>query len=432
MRTSSSGTGLMALRIKCGCGKQLTVSSKLADKRIACPACNRPFRIPLSRFESASPGKKRPSSKTNPASAVRSQDAFPAAALAGTPTPAARPLSSAAAPPPPIPTEQPAPSEIDPTPASLDDELSQLEISGVPVQSSTDVLTLRGEAPTDLETGSQPAAGVGYARDRLTRTIPGRTSKVTEVVQGPTRGFWSDAFYCFVYPFGSAGNGITFAIVAVVSLISIPLGYAGCLGAIGQLIIFGWLCSLYLSVVQETAVGSNDLPGIKMEEGFIDDIIKPALKFIGAFAVALFPAVIYTIALATGGLPGFMQSGLALFVWMGLGFFLWPVFVMLFAFNALNMIYRIDLIFTTVFRTFGAYLCMWIMLLLVGFLYLLPILGFVFAALGLNLSAPKLPGGGLEIDVVMNVLNVYFSIVAMRLIGLYYLHYKRKFTLLFE
>lgn len=40
----------MALRVKCKCGKALKVSSKLADRKMACPHCKRPFRIPAAKF----------------------------------------------------------------------------------------------------------------------------------------------------------------------------------------------------------------------------------------------------------------------------------------------------------------------------------------------------------------------------------------------
>lgn len=43
----------MALRVKCRCGKALNISAKFAGKKLACPNCKHPFRIPAERFAAA-------------------------------------------------------------------------------------------------------------------------------------------------------------------------------------------------------------------------------------------------------------------------------------------------------------------------------------------------------------------------------------------
>lgn len=407
------------------------VSARLADKKIACASCGWSFTIPRARFDTAqgrsagdgpSPAPSRPASAQTPPEPARVSSPAPVA-------PGPSPLSAL--------DNEPAQLDLDSAIADLSGTLP--EIPSPPAAADGFELKLAdddppsGPSPARVESQGQTddTTGVEYARDPLAR--PGPRGSGKDVIQGPARGFWTDAFQSFVYPFRTGANVITFIMICVASALRIPLSMLGCYALIPIFIIFGWIASLYLSVVQETASGSDDLPGIKMEDGFIDDIVKPALKYLGAFAVSMGPALAYVILMAANVLPEALVSGAALLAWLAGGIFLWPVFVLLFAFNALDMIYRIDLIFTTIFRTLGAYVSIWLMLLLVGFTWLLPLIAVITAAINLNIPIPTLDfGSSMAIEAAFDVLDVYLTIVSMRLIGLYYLHFKRRFTLVFE
>lgn len=438
----------MALRIKCSCGKVILISSKLAGIKLACAACGKHFTISKERFEAVPPPAAPPGPKaaraqehpnSSPTTGAASSKASPISAdfdsdPVGAPTAAKSSMKKL--------DDEPVDfdldsaiadlsgSLVDDLPARPDDELKladeeppKLELD--PVQTFSPQSAAEGES---TETG---AVELSYARDGSLRPSTSRGSS-RDVIQSPTRTFWADAFHSFVYPFANVNNCVTFAVICLVSLVRIPLNYAGILGLMGILFIYGWFCSLYLSIVQDTAVASEDLPGIKMEDGPIDDILKPMLKYLGASASALAPAVAYTILLATDLLPDWMSSGLALVAWICLGLFLLPVFILLFAFNALDMIYRVDLIITTVYRTLSAYMVIWLMLLLVGFTWTIPLAIELLAEFDVDVSLPSLPFDGLGFKVFMNLLDVYLTIISMRLIGLYYLHFKRRFTLVFE
>ena len=407
----------MALRVKCKCGKVLQVSSKLADKRVSCTGCGRAFVLPRARFEALAKPPSSPAASSTGQSVSRS--APPVAPAPREPASDLDRLNS-----------ERANLGLDLEVADLSGSISPMNLNDEPLE-----LSLAGDGPL-VETPPPPppvpeAAELEYARDPRMRSKSVGKPGMDEV-QGPSRGFWSDAVQSFIYPFRSASNLITFVIICIVSLMRIPLGYAGILGASGSLIIYGWLSAMYLSVVQETAVGSEEMPGIKMEEGFIDDVIKPALKYLGAYLCAIGPFVAYAILLFSGVLPQWMESPFALLAWMGGGFFLWPIFVLLFSFSAIGMIFRIDLIFTTIFRTFVPYISIWLMILLVGFLWTLPLTAMVIAVVGLDMEIPELGGTGLAFSAFYNVLDVVLTIITMRLIGLYYLHFKSRFTLEFE
>lgn len=400
----------MALRVKCKCGKILNVSSKLADKRITCPGCQRPFTIPIAKFQAAvKPGH-----------------------------PAAKPsTSSAAAQPPPIIQTAHAPAlKMVPQPIP---EPVIADLSGTIGLSSSGAfgeIQLEGP-PAAVHASAPPAVDVGdpvelsYARDNVA-PAPIIGGRVSAAIEGPKRTYWSDALGSLLYPFRSGGNAANFLVIGFLCLSSYGLQFVGIFGFIGSLIIFGWVRAMYLSVVQETASGTDDMPGIKMEDGFLEDIIKPAFKYIGSYAVALLPAAAYLIGMASGMVPDSMQSGIALMAWIAVGIFIWPIILMLFAFSALDMIYRVDLIFATIFRTWLPYLSLWVMLLLVGFLSMLPWLGDALTAMNLGIALPSTPKLGLTGDLIFVILDVYFSIITMRLIGLYYLHFNRRFAIVME
>lgn len=68
----------MALRIKCKCGKSLKIPSSFADKKIACPACKRPFRIAASKFKTAAASAPPPKPQAKKPAAAPSETPVPA------------------------------------------------------------------------------------------------------------------------------------------------------------------------------------------------------------------------------------------------------------------------------------------------------------------------------------------------------------------
>ncbi len=412
----------MALKVKCKCGTMLKVPSAMADKRVTCPGCKKGFILPAAKF-AALGGAAKPSA----AAPSRAATASPASSQI-----APAPITTAAS----LPTNPPDsalgasgasadPTELDLTPSNLDLELAP---------SSDDLLgdlKLAGGDPEPLPAvNPESVAPALYAADAGIRSA---SKRLTNDPAGPKRGYWSDAIHSFYYPFQSTGNLITFAIIAAIDCINIVLGHVGPYGLIPSLIIFGWIRAVYLNVVQETATGSEDLPGVKMEDGFLEDIVKPAFRYIGAYACSLLPTAAFLIAMATGVVPASQGTVVYLLGWLAVGIFLWPMFVILFSFNAVSHVIRIDLIFSTIFKAFLPYLAMWLMLMVVGLSAILPLIAWVVSTMDLNVKVPQLPQApGALGQAAMIALDVYFSIVSMRIIGLYYLHFKRRFTMTFE
>lgn len=439
----------MALRVKCKCGKSLKISSQFAGRKLACPACKHPFRISAEKFRAAEAAQSSASTPLATTSHAAGGGAARAARAAESPSaqgpargaPSAHGRARVA------PAAVPVP---DPMPASLDEELlaglgaadvsfSRSDVlAGIPVSGAA-----AGAAPMAIDLGEgAPAADVTYARDR-TVALPGLRTKL-DARQGPSRGFWTDAFYSFIYPVKPAGNAVTLVFILAAAALDtyfammfpfVRFGLFSILIKLSvRLMLFGWLASVYLSIVGETARGSDDLPGLNLEDGLMDGVLKPAFKFIGAFAVAFLPAIVLLISIATG----LASETLAVLipVWLLIGIFFIPLILLLFSLDSLSMILRLDLMVTTIIKSFLPYLAIWLMLLVVGFGMIAAKTGGVVLRLVLPdfLVSPSaaIAAGGLAVQIGVSLISTYLMLVSMRIVGLYYLHFKRRFTMELE
>ncbi len=405
----------MALRIRCRCGKALKISSKLAGKTVQCPACHAPFSISAERFRAAeSLSKSPPVSGDTPSSTPKSQnDAIPLA----DDSPPPRPVIEL---------------ETNPEPAALDDMLF------ADAHSQSDILDLK---PTlELESTPLPATpvtdeptfDVGYARD--TAKAEGATRFNTVIA--PQRPFKEDALLAFSYPVMNTDNAVRYGVMCIslavpyafFQLVAIP-----CLGLLVGGLLMCWIMSVFLNVISETGRGSDDLPTDTFSGGMYDSFLAPALNFIGAFALVLAPWVALIITGYLGLLPKFFLQLAP--VWMSAGIFLFPMSLMLFAFEAPSVLLRPQLVISTIASTFLPYLAIWGLLLIVSAIW-----SVVFAS---NLIVSYLPGlSGLNTlatyfnspvgAVLALFFEIYVMLVAMRLVGLYYLHFKKRFAFQME
>ncbi|HPF37011.1 MAG TPA: hypothetical protein P5081_12870 [Phycisphaerae bacterium] len=392
----------MTIRVRCKCGKSLKIEERLAGRKLSCPACERPFRIPAEKFEAV---RRR-----------RSDEGTPVA-----------PKSDVA------------------LPASLDEDLTAAG-SGAIALSQDDLpgeLKLQGDG---AESEAAPAAltvldgpnEVAYAADPTARIQGDR--RVADPISGPKRGFFADMGTSFIYPCKSVNNLVTLAIVFAVSaagdLCSVMPN--GCFMIFVKFLVWviigGWFASMYFAVIQETASGSEDMPGLTLEDGWWDGIFAPAFRYLGAIAVVLAPAIFLTIAEGAGRLPSFMTSLIP--IWFIGGVFLLPMSMMLFAFRSASTIFRLDLVLVTIAKTILPYLAIWGMLLLVSVLIVLAQGGATVLSTLIGVSLVSMSAGGflsgLAMRIVLSWISVYFTIVAMRTIGLYYLHFKRRFVFIME
>ena len=106
--------------------------------------------------------------------------------------------------------------------------------------------------------------------------------------------------------------------------------------------------------------GEENLPTLGLTEGFLDDIIVPLLKFVAAGTLAWAPAIIYTVAVAWAKGVGVDEviagRSPVLLAISGLGMFLWPMLLLVIAVGGFSSVVRVDLILSTIVRTFLPYL----------------------------------------------------------------------------
>ena len=240
---------------------------------------------------------------------------------------------------------------------------------------------------------------------------------------------WSLAFVA------DLGSLLSYIFIAILAMLLVPLtavpvvgGRISCFRLLGVIIVCGYLCAYMFNVVLGAANGEKELPKITLTGGWWDDIFAPFFKYIATWIVALTPAIVYGVwlggsafaSLASGG-SAFSDLQIIIFQFLlWLGVVAWPFAMLAVAVGGFDAFMRPDLIVYTIFRTLVPYILTCVMTALAfGSSYAIEIL------LATRLGA----GGNLMVAQAIGwIVSVYFWIVAMRVIGLYYHHFKKLFA----
>ena len=224
-------------------------------------------------------------------------------------------------------------------------------------------------------------------------------------------------------------NLFTFGFLWVMlSLRDTILSYAGIFGLLAQLIILGWYSNYRFSIIYEAASGRKELPDLSPEEGFF----FPMLQWIATWLLVHFPAFLYLAIviysgnadLGEGGMLGVNFEGLSeilpvfhftMFVFLYCaGLFFWPILALCVAVGGFETIFRIDLMIMTIFKTLPVYF------FTAGVVFLVAVIQLIGSIVAVR--------GGMGGVVTMLLLTLYLEIVALRLIGHYYHHFKKRFA----
>jgi hypothetical protein len=301
-------------------------------------------------------------------------------------------------------------------------------------------------AAADRERANRPRqrtegdGGMGYEAVAASMLAASRMPDVRDDDDGPgARGYAPGLLWALLFP-SSFNNAVIFCIVFMaMAVCKLILSWAPCIGFIGQLIIIGWFCAFRFQVIADAANGDEDLPTLAGGEGALEDIVLPLLRWVGCWMILLAPALVFlalfppTALLAAPPptsleglmqLAGFSVGGFAAL--LALGLFCWPMLALCVAIGGFATLTRVDLMLVTMFRTFPIYL------LTVGLVVILdavPLTAHYF------MPAAN-PAGGfaaainaqLATGAVIVALDVYTEIVAAKVIGLYYRHFKQRFA----
>ena len=250
---------------------------------------------------------------------------------------------------------------------------------------------------------------------------------------GSSKGYWQSVLWSFLFPSVSAGNVFTFLAVWMV-LVVVPFGaqFMCLLGLVVILALMGWYAAFRLNIIASAANGEEDLPSPGFSGDYYADLIYPAFQWIGSWAVVMLPALAYLTfagdwdAVGGGGVDVMLSEGLSGLLSgsgeMGIfgvllygGLFMWPMVVLCIALGGFSSLYRIDLIVVTISRSFLPYA------VTVGLVVGATLIG--------ELAGDILPAGKVALrSILLAGVGLYLEIVTMRVIGLYYHHYKDRFA----
>ena len=250
---------------------------------------------------------------------------------------------------------------------------------------------------------------------------------------GSQKGYWQSVLWSFLFPSVSAGNVFTFLAVWMV-LVVVPFGaqFMCLLGLVVILALMGWYAAFRLNIIASAANGEEDLPSPGFSGDYYAELIYPAVQWIGSWIIVTLPALAYLSfagdwdAVSGVGIDVLLSEGLsgllsgsgevgAFGVLLYGGLFMWPMVVLCIALGGFSSLYRIDLIMATIARSFLPYA------VTVGLVVGATLIG--------ELAGDVLLAGKVAMGYVLLIgIKLYIEIVTMRVIGLYYHHYKDRFA----
>lgn len=252
----------------------------------------------------------------------------------------------------------------------------------------------------------------------------------------PSRGYVSSILWTLVFP-STPHNLATFIALWLALTMGPLVPFIGFF--IGLFLLF-WYAAFCFLVVSSAAAGDSDLPRVGFSGDVVEEYLYPALRWSVSWMVVMFPAGLYLAFLSWQGnsppwqavpmkladVKDSIAGGLdpALLILVGLGFAAWPITILCIALGGVGAALRVDLTFRTVVRTVDTYLIT--LLLLSGALGLAAVTGDLLEKTLTRKGGP--PGGGAMSYFLGVGIELYCSIVLMRMIGLYYHHFKSRFA----
>ncbi len=255
-----------------------------------------------------------------------------------------------------------------------------------------------------------PLVDETHGRDRVSRT-PATESFTT---------FWSDCSWSFLFV-SETGNLVSFLIVGAIASIQPLLLYGGCFGMIGSLVVSGWIAAFLFGVVEESALGKREIPTMTLTDGIVDGIVTPFFKFLATWLIVLLPVIVYVVIVGGDVSVLIEDFDPVFFSLFGAGVFIWPMSVLVIAIGGVSSFLRFDLIVVTILKTFLPYLITCV-------LTAVALGAFWFAREGMVESSGGAASHPMALAMALEVVGLYAWVVAMRVIGLYYFHFKGRFA----
>jgi hypothetical protein len=240
------------------------------------------------------------------------------------------------------------------------------------------------------------------------------------------RGFWSDVGRSFVF-FTDTDNLFSFLIVVVVNALIRMSDVMAVLGAfafgmfVGAWILRCWLFAFLINTITEIARGEDTLPSVSVSDVW-EDLVRPAWLFVASMVLVEIPAIVLLVArpdTTAIHLPWILAL---------VGLFCWPAAILMVAIGDGFRALWPHLVLRTILSAFGAYVAVWCLLLLAALPIFLPILVKAGYVPGWPVAFGDAGGPARIVSGLLGcVAESYTMVVSMRLIGLYYRHFKGRF-----
>lgn len=293
-------------------------------------------------------------------------------------------------------------------------------------------------APTPPSTRPAPARvlqlDLAPSHKAVAQASAPEVRKARRTATDPVRGFWADAAMSFVVHFRGRGP---FVFVLLVFLSCLPpiLEFAGRHGWWAIILIYGFIWSYYFNIIQDTCAGEDILPEMGLGLGESDWFSHPLLLYLASLLWAFLPLLIWLgVWWGTSVVAGIDLDKPALGPTIGLaglGMFMWPMVILTIAINGFTLdTLRYDKQLDTIGRAFLSYLAVWCLVLVTfGGRVVLDWLVPPFLSMR-DLTTTSMAELATRALTCLGaaIANIYLSIAAMRIIGLFYRHHKRHFA----
>lgn len=265
----------------------------------------------------------------------------------------------------------------------------------------------------------------------------------------PSRGYAQSVLWTMLFP-TSSSNLITFVSLWVVLWMASRLSSLMFMWFLAVVVAM-WFAAFRFTIVQSAAAGEDDIPDVSFVGDWFSSLFLPFLAWIGSWIVVLAPALGWLILslyrgtidgntfsasmfINVGGLLETMRPLLSgnrdlvvVLVLFCAGLFSWPMVVLCVALGGFGTVLRVDLMAWTMMRTIPSYLTT-VMAVGVTVAAKSVIAATVGTAVGTGTGFVGAFGSSLFTSILATGAALYLDIVAMRMIGLYYHHFKHRFA----
>lgn len=303
-----------------------------------------------------------------------------------------------------------------------------------------------GESPpvADAPPDAPPAAhrsrpvvldlAIGPDSDAAARKQAGDT------VTAPSQSFWNDLAGAFVLPLSARG----LAPIGILTVLILIGGLLDRMGAMGRIVGFGlwpvslmlgvWLPAFFLKTVSETCRGWDELPAdaLDFHSGSWFDALSPLLSYLTGYLWVWLPLAAYAVLAAFGPVAGPWTHSTVMIALWAVGVLLWPATILAIALEGPRWsALRYDKLLRAIGAAPDRYGAVCLIVTLAKAAEFTVVFRLLFPAQAARWLPAGLAASGAMV-LLFPPVSIYLTLVAMRVIGLFYRHSKSRLGWILE